>query len=400
MVVALTLVPALIALVAGRLFARDVPAAPALPAVRGRLGRLRARGQASRLVAVPVAALAIAGLVIAADELRHVRIGFSLTGGLAPGTPERDAADAAGVGLAAGAIAPTLVLVERPAGALDASALAGIERGLAQVPGVAGVLGPGAAPDRLERDLVLTRDGRAARLVVVLADDPFSGAAIATVERLEDALPGVLVAAGAGDAAARVGGQTALAAETVAASADMSWRLALAALAVNAVLLMLFLRAVVAPLYLLVASVLGVGAALGATVLVSDLLGWGEMGYYVPFAAAVLLLSLGSDYNVFVVGRIWAAARRRPLREAVARATPEAAVPVTLAGVVLAGSFALLGLVPVAPLRQLATALALGVLIDTFLVRSILVPALVTSFGALGGWPGRLWRRERDGAGA
>ena len=150
---------------------------------------------------------------------------------------------------------------------------------------------------------------------------------------------------------------------------------------------MLFLRAIVAPVVLLGASVLALGAALGVTVLVSRLLGWGDVAYYTPLAAAVLLLSLGSDYNVFVVGRIWHEARSRPLAEAVAVAVPEAAKPITLAGVVLAGSFALLALAPVVALRQLAVALSTGVLIDAFVVRSLLVPSLLTSLGPIAGWP-------------
>ena len=78
----------------------------------------------------------------------------------------------------------------------------------------------------------------------------------------------------------------------------------------------MFLRALIAPLYLLFSSVLALGATYGLTWMVVQALGWGEITYYIPFAAAVLLLSLGSDYTIFVVGRIWEAARtarwRRP----------------------------------------------------------------------------------------
>ena len=187
-------------------------------------------------------------------------------------------------------------------------------------------------------------------------------------------------------------GQTALAAETVQQAKSDIVRLALAALAVNLLFLMLFLRALVAPVVLLGASVLALGAALGVTVLVSRLLGWGDVAYYTPLAAAVLLLSLGSDYNVFVVGRIWHEARTRPLADAVAVAVPAAAKPVTLAALVLAGSFALLALAPVIALRQLAVALSTGVLIDAFVVRSLLVPSLLTSLGPVAGWPGNALR--------
>jgi len=108
----------------------------------------------------------------------------------------------------------------------------------------------------------------------------------------------------------------------------------------------------------------------------------------VPFAAGVLLISLGSDYNVFVAGRIWDEARRRPVRDAVAVAAPAASRTITTAGVALAASFAMLALIPLEQFRQIALAMALGVIIDAIAVRSLLVPALVALFGRVGMWPG------------
>src|SRR5213592_329548 len=99
------------------------------------------------------------------------------------------------------------------------------------------------------------------------------------------------------------------------------------------------------------------------------------MIYYVLFAAAVLFVSLGSDYNVFVAGRIWDAARRMRLCEAIAVAAFQAARAVTVAGLALAASFALLAIVPLRSFCEFAFVMAVGVLVDTFVVRSILVPA-------------------------
>jgi RND superfamily putative drug exporter len=104
---------------------------------------------------------------------------------------------------------------------------------------------------------------------------------------------------------------------------------------------------------------------------------------------AVLLVALGSDYNVFVVGRIWDEARRRPLRDAVAAAVPPASGAIAAAGLALAASFALLALVPLDQFREIAAAMALGIIIDTFIVRSLLVPALVVLAGRAGRWPAR-----------
>jgi RND superfamily putative drug exporter len=104
-------------------------------------------------------------------------------------------------------------------------------------------------------------------------------------------------------------------------------------------------------------------------------------------------VALGSDYNVFLAGRIWQEARRRPLREAVAVAGARAAAPITVAGIVLALSFALLALVPLRPFRELAFAMGVGLLIDAFIARTLLVPALITLVGPVSAWPrGRIGR--------
>ncbi|MCU1678599.1 MAG: hypothetical protein JWM93_3357, partial [Frankiales bacterium] len=165
-------------------------------------------------------------------------------------------------------------------------------------------------------------------------------------------------------------------------------RIALAALLVNLLLLCIFLRALIAPLLLLSSSVLALGAALGLTVLVFQH-GAHQDGltFYVPFAAAVLLVSLGSDYNIFAVGHVWQLARRVPLAEAIRRSVPQSTKAITSAGLVLASSFGLLAIVPLEPFRQLAFAMAVGILLDVFLVRSVLVPALLTVVGPTSGWP-------------
>ena len=130
-------------------------------------------------------------------------------------------------------------------------------------------------------------------------------------------------------------------------------------------------------------------ATLGLTVWIFQVkLGYGGLVYNVPFTVAVLLVSLGSDYNVFVAGRIWAEARRRPLRDAVAIAGSQASRTITVAGAALAASFALLALIPLDQFREIAAAMPVGIIIDAIVVRSLLVPALVAFFGPAGMWPG------------
>ena len=106
-------------------------------------------------------------------------------------------------------------------------------------------------------------------------------------------------------------------------------------------------------------------------------------------------MALGSDYNVYLIGRIWdEARRRRSVREAVEVAGGGAASAITVAGLVLAASFASLAIVPLRPFQELAFAVSVGLLIDAFVVRSLLAPALITLFGDSSAWPGKGLRSE------
>jgi len=228
------------------------------------------------------------------------------------------------------------------------------------------------------------------RFVVVEQTDPLDATAIGRVRQLQDDLPALGRAAGLAGVRFEVAGETALTGDSIASVLADLGRIALAIMLVTLVLLALFLRSLLAPVYLLAASVLAVFAALGLTILIGqEVLGYGSLVYFVPFAAGVLLVSLGSDYNVFVVGRIWEEARHRPVADAVAVAAPQASRAITTAGVALAASFAMLAVIPLEQFRQIAIAMALGVVIDAIAVRSLLVPALVALFGRLGMWPGR-----------
>jgi putative drug exporter of the RND superfamily len=358
-----------------------------------------ARFVTSRPVAALVALVCIGVLVLAATGLSRTELAFRLINGLPAGTEERRAALAAGTGFAPGILAPTVVLVEGSGVVGRTEELARLQESLGEEPGVAGVIGPGSLPGETPRDVFLADGMDAARFAVVLDTSPLGSEAIEDLDRLEGRLPELFEAAGLNQSEAALTGQTAVARDTVEAVVGSSGRVGAVVLAVNFVLLALFLRALVAPLYLLAASLLSVAATLGLTTYVfQGLLGHEDLTYYVPFAAGVLLVSLGSDYNVFVVGRIWQEARRTDLREAIAVAAPRASQAISVAGIALALSFAMLGVIPLDGFREFAFMMAAGVLIETFLVRSLLIPALVSLFGRTSAWPGRLLAPERAGA--
>jgi putative drug exporter of the RND superfamily len=176
------------------------------------------------------------------------------------------------------------------------------------------------------------------------------------------------------------------------------------AIAVIAVLLALVMRSLVAPLYLIASVVLSYFSALGLTVLVFiKAAGQPGMTFILPFLLFVFLLALGEDYNILVMTRIREEARVLPLREAVGRALAVTGTTVTSAGLVLALTFGVLALVGsgsagpanVRTIVDVGVGLALGVLMDTFLVRTLLVPSAVVLIGRWNWWPAPLHRLTR-----
>ena len=397
LVVSVTVVPALLAILGRRIF---------WPGVRAeQLGQASAddfsspvREAAARFVSslpVSVVLVVLCGglLVVAATGISHTKLAFRLITGLPSDTQQRRAAEAAGLGFAPGVLAPTILLVEGGANGERRAPLIKLQEELEDEDGVAAVVGPRDQIPQAPDGLFVTANGNTARFAVIFEDGPLGSDAIHDFRKLEDRLPQLLDAAGLDGTEAGLTGQTALASETIEAVVGSSLRVGAVVLAVNFILLALFLRALVAPLYLLAASVASVAATLGLTTYVfQDLLGHSDLTYYIPFAAGVLLVSLGSDYNVYVVGRIWEELRVRPLRDAIAVAVPRASKAISVAGIALALSFAVLAIVPLDAFRELAFMMCAGVLLETFLVRTLLIPALISIFGRTSTWPGRVQR--------
>jgi RND superfamily putative drug exporter len=388
LLVSVLLVPAMLRLLGPALFWPGLRHGP--PPVRDwrkKLAHLATR----KPVSFVLAAGAFAALAVAASGLRGgLPLGLQLVEGLPSHNPVAVAARAAGKGFAPGVVAPTELLLRGPQIQNDRAALGRLERALARQPHVAGVVGPADQPTDRRFGGAFAPKGGAVRYGIIFDSDPTESPAIRNLERLQRTLPTLLRQYGLGGATVGWGGETALGVETVQATDTSLWRVLAVALAVNFVFLLLFLRSVFAPLYLLVASAAALAATFGLTIyFFTDVLHDSGLPYYIPVAFSVLLLSLGSDYNIFVVGRVWKEADRRPLQDAVAAAAPRAGRAITVAGVALALSFAMLAIIPITPFAVMAFAMGVGILLDTFLVRSVLVPTLVVVFGHAGRWPRR-----------
>ena len=387
LIVAMTLVPALLGILGRVAFwpGRLEPAGRDGGALRGRAASL----VRYRPVAALVVLVSLVALVAAAWGLFGTRLALTPIRGLDGDAGPARAYHEASLGFAPGIVAPTEVVVEGPGVAERRPALRELLGRLGEQPGVAGVVGSGTLPEGEDRNLFQSRSGDAVRYLLVLDADPYSSHASDLIEGLQARLPDVLRRAGLGEARAGIAGDTALGGDAVGAVERDVLRIGLAVVLVNVVLLVIFLRALVAPIYLVLASALALLASVGlATLFFRHVLGYPDLTYYVPLTAGVLLVSLGADYNLFVVGRIWQEARRLPVDEAIAVAVPRASRAVTIAGVTLALSFSLLAIVPLAAFREFAFVMAVGILIDTFLVRTFLVPGLISLVGRVSWWPG------------
>jgi RND superfamily putative drug exporter len=272
----------------------------------------------------------------------------------------------------AGASAPAVVLVrdERGAGAaLEAARNA---------PGVASV-GP------------VERGEEGVRFDVTLTNDPFGERAFAAVEPLRERLraaagPGVLV-----------GGPTAEEADLRSATDRDTRLLVPLVLLVVFAILVLLLRSLAAPAMLMGTVVLSFLAAIGGSLLLFEALADfpGEDPSY-ALISFIFLVALGVDYNIFLMARVREEATRVPTCQAMLTGLAVTGGVITSAGIVLAGTFAVLAVLPLVALTQVGVTVAFGVLLDTFVVRSVLVPALTWELGERTWWP-RPLRAHRKG---
>jgi RND superfamily putative drug exporter len=350
-----------------------------------------ASGTSRRLVAWPTVLIVGAALVAGAAGIGRTRLALTPIRGLQDSTPPTRAAANAERGFTGGIIAPTELVLQAPGIARNRDGLRRFSAALRRQPSVGAVIGPGMAPLPEQEALVFaTRSGGAVRYFVAFRHHPYSSAAIDDLGSLQGRVPGLLQAAGLGGASVLFAGDTALAKETTKrVHHDLLW-VGLAAAAVNLVLLALFLRSLLAPLLLVGASALAIAATFGLTTYVfGDLFHTADLTYFVPLAVGVLLLSFGTDYNLFVVGRIWQEAETQTMPEAIRTAVPRASRAISVAGIALACSFAMLAIVPIAPFREFAVAIGIGVVIDTLVVRTLLIPALLAAAGDRARWPSR-----------
>jgi RND superfamily putative drug exporter len=273
----------------------------------------------------------------------------------------------------AGALGPTTVLVRSRRGPVTPAEVAAAQRRVRTVPGVAEVT----------RVLQRSRDGTIARFDLVFRDDPYSDAALDRVDKLRARLRHV-----APGADALVGAGTAVQADFNKASQRDLRVIVPVALLVIGVILGILLQAVVAPIVLVATVLVSFFGTLGLSIFFFiEVLGDRGVDASLPTYAFIFLVALGVDYTIFLMSRVREEASRFGTREGVLRALQATGPVITSAGVILAGTFSVLMTLPVSFAFNIGFMVAVGILLDTFVVRTLMVPAAVELLGDTIWWP-------------
>lgn len=276
-------------------------------------------------------------------------------------------------GFPPGALAPTTVLVERTAGPVRPADVRRVTAAIRGEPGVATVIGPQRR----------SFDGRATQLSLVLDSNPYGSTAFRLIEDLRERLDAL-----GPDLRVLVGEGSARQVDYKAAAARDFVVIAPLVLLVVLLTLIALLRALVAPVYLLGTVILSYVSTFGASLLVYRyVFGQDVVDPELRLIVFIFLVALGSDYNIFLMSRVREEAARHGTSEGMMRALTATGPVITSAGLILAGTFTVLMVLPIWELVEIGFAVALGVLIDTFVVRSMLVPAIVWLLGDRSWWP-------------
>ncbi len=323
----------------------------------------------------PLAALVVTVVVFAGGALGLLayKVDYSTTNFFKQSVESVEGFDVLRQSFPAGTLAPTTVLVERSDGPVTRADVADAVRRLDGVNGVAS-----ATPTGLR-----SKNGQIASINLILEGDPFVQSTFDAVPRVRDAVadlaPGVHGLVGGGSAIQYDYDQ--------AINSDLRLIVPIA-LAVIAVILALLLWSLVAPLVLIASVILSFLCTLGLSMLfIRYVVGDPGVDASLPTFAFIFLVALGIDYTIFLMARVREESRRHGTREGMLRALAATGPVITSAGIILAGTFSVLMTLPVTYTFDLGFMVALGILLDTFIVRTIMVPAAVELLGDRIWWP-------------
>jgi putative drug exporter of the RND superfamily len=328
-----------------------------------------------RVLKRPGLALLVTGGIFCAGALGLLayKVDYSTTSFFKHSVESVRGFDALRTAFPAGTLAPTTVLVESDHCPVSPAQIAETQQRLKAVSGVAGVSPP----------IQTSRDRCIVALDLILKGDPLNKSSLDVVPRMRDAVANLPAGT-----TALIGGSSAINYDIDNANNHDLELIAPLALLVMAVILAILLQALVAPLLLLASVVVSFACTLGISILfIRDVVGDAGFDSSIPIFAFIFLVALGIDYTIFLMARVREEARTYGTREGMLRALAATGPVITSAGIILAGTFSVLMTLPVSFTFDLGFMVALGILLDTFIVRTIMVPAAVELLGDRVWWP-------------
>ncbi|ANE47226.1 membrane protein [Paenibacillus swuensis] len=388
MIASITLVPALLAVFGRASFFPFVPRTAEMQRERARKKgkpepKLKQEGKLGRAVgslvtrrpwAVTLVTLILLGAM--ASFATQVKINFDTLSSFPEDIPSREGFSLIGKQFSEGELAPVKVMVDTEGKTIDLKS--GLE-GLDYVSKVGEPVKGAVDPNIVAYDVEFTMN-------------PYSNEAMDRLPDLRGAVEKSLADAGVTNAADNVflGGQTADQLDTKETTESDTARIIPVVIVLIAFILVVYLRSIVAMLYLMGTVLLSYFSALGiGWIIIHYGMGADFIQGSIPLYVFVFLVALGEDYNIFMISSIWEKRRTMPLNQAIKDGVAQTGGVITSAGLILAGTFAVLASLPIQVLVHFGLITAIGVLLDTFIVRPFLVPALTTLLGKRAFWPGK-----------
>ncbi|MEC2078055.1 MMPL family transporter [Metabacillus fastidiosus] len=230
-----------------------------------------------------------------------------------------------------------------------------------------------------------------AKINLVLKNNPYTEKAFDDIEKLRDDSKKILKESKINDASILIAGETAQNADIRNISHGDEIRVIILTTMLIMIMLGIQTRSLLAPIYMMATILLSFGAALGFSVFFfQDILGYAGISYRIPLYTFVFLVALGVDYSIMLISRIREEKERLPIKDAVREGVSKTGGVISSAGLILAATFAVLITQPVMELRVFGFAVAVGILVDTFVVRPIAIPALIVILGKYSFWPKKI----------
>lgn len=391
-IASLTLVPALLAIFGRMSFFPFVPRTPQMeeerarakgkPAPKPKPHRTGRKGIGGLVVSRPwtIVAVTIIGLGILASFSTGIKFTYDLLSSFPEDMESREGFDLIGTQFSPGELAPAKLIIDTK-GQVSGEDFKVILGGLSYVDTVSDAQQGAVNPQVIGFDLEFK-------------DNPYSLKAMSHIPALLNTAEQALVESGFDEAQARdsvwVSGQTATQYDTKELGERDTDLIIPVVIGMITLLLLIYLRSVTATVYLVGTVILSFFSALGlGWIIIHYVLGADAIQGAIPLYSFVFLVALGEDYNIFMISNIWKKRKVMPLKQAIAEGVNETGSVITSAGLILAGTFAVLATLPIQVLVQFGIITAIGVLLDTFIVRPFLVPAITMLCGRWAFWPGK-----------